>query len=304
VSMCEKILVALDGSQLSERVLPYARAFAQALKIPVELLHVIDPEDFRLLSEPSGGRYYESEDERRKSSSAYLKAVTETFSNAARANFSVDVGNPAEVIVNRAAADSGALIAMATHGRSGLKRWLLGSVAAKVLEAAVNPVFLARSIETAESREVAALKTILVPLDGSPLAERIIPYVVETAKKANLEVILMRVYLVPGIAYPTGDYQPNWERLHEETRKAADDYLDEKMRQLLKQGLARVSSVSLEGSAAEKIIRLAQGKPECFITMCTHGKTGVGRWVLGSVTDRVSRHGDAPVLVIPASIAP
>lgn len=300
----KRILVALDGSRFSECVLPFVHVFAKALEIPVELLQVIDPEDFRLLREPSHGQYYETEAERRSSSFAYLNKVATAFSNVAKVSSSVQIGKPAAVIIDRATAGSGSLIAMTTHGRSGVQRWLLGSVADKVLHEAASPLLLVRSVETEDFSEARPMKTIWVPLDGSPLAEKVIPHVVEMADKTGLEVVLLRVYLMPGVAYLTGDSQPDWERVQEETRSAADDYLNQKLRELQKQGLKKVSAIVLEGSAAEKIIQTAKEKPDSLIAICTHGRTGIKRAMLGSVADRVVRHGEVPVLLVPSSVAP
>ncbi len=126
------------------------------------------------------------------------------------------------------------------------------------------------------------------------------PHVEVLAKRMGLEIVLLRVYLMPEIAYPTGRYVPDWKRLNEEMREETSRYLQEKIKQLQKHGLERVSSLVLEGDAAGHIMYLARHTPEGLVLMCTHGRTGVGRWVLGSVTERVVRHSGGPVLVIPA----
>jgi nucleotide-binding universal stress UspA family protein len=301
--MYKRILVALDGSQLSESILPYARFFAKTLEIPVELLHVVDPNHFLHSVFAHHGRYYDIMTAEKKRSIDYLRKIATSFSDSASVDCSVETGNPAEVIVDRAASDAGILIAMTTHGRSGTKRWLLGSIADKVLHAAANPLLFARSTEEIKIRDSVALKTLLVPLDGSGRAEIVLPHVAELATKMNLEVVLVRVYLMPGVAYPTGYYAPDWERLNEEMRKEANGYLQEKTQQLQREGLETVSSVLLEGNAAEKIIDLARERAPSLIAMCSHGRTGVGRGVLGSVTDRVVRHSGDLVLVIRATNA-
>ena len=300
--MYNRLLVALDGSQLSEGILPYARAFAKALQIPVELLHVVDPDHFMYSVFAHHGRYYDIMTAEKKRSIDYLSKIATSFSDSVSVDCSVKTGNPAEVIVDRAASHAGILIAMTTHGRSGTKRWLLGGIAEKVLRAATNPLLLARSTEETEIRDRVVLKTLLVPLDGSGLAETtVLPHVAELAKKMNLEVVLVRVYRMPGVVYPTGEYAPDWEQLNEEIRKEANGYLHQKTQQLQRGGLERVSSVLLEGTAAEKIIDLAREKAPSLIAMCSHGRTGGGQGVLGIVTDRVVRHSGDPVLIIRAS---
>ena len=86
---------------------------------------------------------------------------------------------------------------MATHGRSGLNRFLLGSVAEKVLRGTVNPLLLVRATGEAKSDGEATLKSIIVPLDGSELAESVLPMVAGVAKKLDLEVVLFRAYHIP-----------------------------------------------------------------------------------------------------------
>jgi nucleotide-binding universal stress UspA family protein len=116
----------------------------------------------------------------------------------------------------------------------------------------------------------------------------------------TLELILLRVYLMPGVAYPTGNYAPDWKLLDQEMRQRASEYLEGESKQLRNQGLEQVSCRVLEGSAAEKIIEVARESPETLIAMSTHGASGVGRWVLGSVTERVVRHSDTAVVVVRA----
>lgn len=299
--MYSKLLVALDGSELSEGILPYARSVAKTLDIPVELLHVVDPDHFLYSVFAYHGRYYDIMTAEKKRSIDYLRKIAISFSDSASVDCSVQTGNPAEVIVDRAASDAGILIAMTTRGRSGTKRWLLGGTADKVLRAAANPLLLARSTEETKIPERVVLKTLLVPLDGSGRAEIVLPHVTELAKKMNLGVVLVRVYLMPRVVYPTEYYAPDWERLNEEIRKEANGYLQEKTRQLQGEGLESVSSLLFQGDAAEKIIDVARERAPSLIAMCSHGRNGVGGVVLGSVTDRVVRHAGDPVLIIRAT---
>lgn len=297
--MYEKILVALDGSPLSEGVLPYARLIAAKLKVPVELLHVIDAD---MLSASQGGaadRYHEIINAEQAKSNDYLNRVAQSFDDPAKVVCSVTNGRPAEIIVNKAEKNSGELIAMTTHGRSGINRWLLGSVADKVLHAAANPLLLVRAKEKAEKVDVAPLKRVLVPLDGSALAETVIPYAAELVRQIGLEIVLVRIFGVPTpvFAEDSGPYvEELWTALEEEAGK----YLNDKAAQLRAQGLTNVTIIATAGFAAEKIIDLARERADSLVAMCTHGRSGVNRWVMGSVTDRVVRHSGDPVLVLRA----
>ena len=129
--MYSKIFVPLDGSPLAEQILPYARLIAAGCEIPVALLWVNDSEVARW---PAGsGKEY-----LRQAGAKYLSAFKQFESIEAD-------GKPAEVIVRRAAAEPSCLIAISTHGRSSISRWLLGSVAEKVLQHSHVPVLLIRA---------------------------------------------------------------------------------------------------------------------------------------------------------------
>jgi nucleotide-binding universal stress UspA family protein len=212
-------------------------------------------------------------------------------------------GHAADIIVDTAAGDRDTLIAIATHGRSGVNRFMLGSVAEKVLRGAANPLLLVRAHEAARIEGEAVLKSVIVPLDGSGLAETILQVVEESAKKLQLEVILIRVYAVPYGAYTAGEgfYDPvNLDAFLARLRQETIDYLENKTAELKRRGIEKVSYVAKEGLCADEIIKFARATPNNLVAMCSHGYSGVKRWVLGSVTETVVRHSGDPVLVLRA----
>ena len=298
--MYTKMLIPLDGSKTSEKVLPYARYLAGKLKIPVELLAVIDMADRATHIPAEKARFFDSMiEEGVKSSANYLRGVAGTFGDA-DVKCTVEKGEADAVIIEKGEADKGMLICMATHGRSGLDRFLLGSVAEDVLRAAANPLLLVRATEEASSEGVAALKSIILPLDGSELAESIIP--MDMAKNLRLEVVLFRAYHIPTYAY-AGDETSSvvdYDELMVGVRDEATEYLEKKVAEVKHLGVDKVSFVTKEGFAADEIIALGRKTPDSLIAMCSHGRTGVKRWVLGSVTEAVVRHSGDPVLVLRA----
>lgn len=299
--MYTKMVVPVDGSRMSEAILPYARSFVDALNIPVELVQVMDPDLIRVLSDPAQGRFVDIvEGDMIRNSMAYLEGLARSFPNGSIVRCSALIGKPAEVIVEKGGADRGTLIAMATRGHSGVRRWVLGSVADKVLHATTNPLLLVSATDEGKSAGEASLKTVLVPLDGSLLAELVLSHATALAKKMDLGVVLVRVFSALGAAYIGEGYTPNLDRLTDYLRQEARDYLKGVVERLRAEGLERVSQVLLEGDAAEEIIDFARKTPVNFVAMCTHGRSGIGRWMLGSVTDRVVRHSGDPVLVIRA----
>jgi nucleotide-binding universal stress UspA family protein len=295
--MYTRMLIPLDGSETAEKVLPYARALAGSCKIPVELLGVIEISRY---ASGERARYLDTLiDAAIRRNQEYLKRVAKTFSGDS-VESTVEGGAPAETIITKAAENKGTLITMATHGRSGLKRWLLGSVAEKVLRGASNPTLLVRANDEAKTAGEVTPNRIIVPLDGSALAEAVLPTVVELAKALKLHVVLFRAYSVKVIMEGFEDYLRDLNEIEAELKKEAMSYLDSRVEHLKSEGLADVIPILSEGEAAETIIELAKGAPNSLIAMSTHGRSGVKRWVLGSVTEKVVRHAGDPVLVIRA----
>ena len=300
--MYTKIVIPLDGSKTAEKVLPYARFVAGALKLPIELLAVVDIAEMATHISAERARFLNTmvEDSVR-SSEKYLRGIAGTFPSGTKCM--VEKGKAEQVIIETAAADKGTLVTMATHGRSGINRWLLGSVTEKVLRGGTNPMLLVRATEDGKTEGAATLKSVVVPLDGSELAEGVLPMVAELAKTLKLAVVLFRAYNIPYNAYAGGEgyYAVNYEELMTAMKDEAVDYLEKKTEEVKKLGIAEVSCVAKEGFAADEIISLAHKSPDNLIAMCTHGRSGVKRWMLGSVTETVVRHAADPVLVLRAS---
>ena len=288
--MYTQILVPLDGSSLAEQILPYVRVFAETYGIPVELLRVHDPDIRPPFWPPLPAR-------------EYLKQVaTRYLPVSMRIDHVEESGKPADVIVDRAKGDPTCLIAMATHGLSGARRWLLGSVSSKVAHTTINPLLFIRPGDGQDPATPIELKTVFVPLDGSGLAEKVLPHVIALAKKMKLEVHLLRVYMLPTDAYMFGDgvYMQALGQQKEAIKKAAETYLEGKVEELRAEGLDRVVSTAIEGDAAGEIIDLAGRTPNNLVAMSSHGGSGIAQWVFGSVTEKVIHHSSDPVLVIRA----
>jgi nucleotide-binding universal stress UspA family protein len=235
----------------------------------------------------------------------YLAKVAASFSGITNVKCTIELGNPAEVIINMASAEPGILVAMATHGYSGAMRWLLGSVAEKVLHALSSDLLLVRT-GGANASGAVELRTVLVPLDCSQPAEKVLPTVSELANFLDLEVVLVHVtkhvYTGPPDAFlPVFGAIPNLKELWEQDKAVGNKYLSEKVDQLRAQGLAHLSSRLIEGGvdgAAAEIVELAQKIPGSLIAMTSHGQSGLGRWLIGSVTKRVVQHSKSPVLIV------
>lgn len=282
--MYARIVVPLDGSELSERVLPYVRHLAETFESTIELVHAVQTEDIpkNLVAEI------------KQQSISHLERIAGTFPPQLKPGCIVDSGHAAEAIINAADTQEGSLIVMATHGYSGLQRWFLGSTAHKVVQAATSPVLLVPAgIEEGPDGNLAEFDKVIVPLDGSPLAERILPYAIDLCKALNMELIVVRAYnpQFPGTSI----------RMHEVegiVHDSAENYVAEKVQELKNEGVKKVSYKVLRGIPARQITDFALATPRSLTAMCTHGRHGVGRWVLGSVTDAVIHSLEEPLLVI------
>ena len=299
--MYSKILVPLDGSKTAEKVLPYTRYLAGTFKVPVELLAVVDIAEVAAHMGSEKARFLDALiDDAVRRLTSYLRVVATTFDATGVVTCSVEKGKAEDTIIEKAATDKARLITMATHGRSGLNRFLLGSVAEKVLRGSVNPLLLIRAAEEAKSEGEAMLKSVIVPLDGSELAEGVLSLVADMAKKLDLEVELFRAYHIPYQVYSgeEGFDAGNYDELLASVRDEAKTYLEKKAGDLERLGLAKVTCVTKEGFAGDEIIALGRTTTDKLVAMSSHGRSGVKRWVLGSVAETVVRHAGGPVLVV------
>lgn len=308
--MYSRIIVPLDGSPAAEQVLPYVRWFAQRLTVPVQLLQAYSPYPAEL-SDPEHGRYLDQMDAGlQERAYDYLERTRGSIPDA-RAEISclVKAGDPASCIVDQAEADPDALVAMSTHGRTGMGRWVLGSVTDKVLHAIRNPLWIIRSQPDLPPR-AEDLKTIVVPLDGSTIAEQILPHAVFLARSLGVGLKLVRArpalheyqhyleshVMAGGATVYTGPY----EVFSDEADARAMNYLHDVRMKLQSQGVRSVEEDLIREHAPEAIIESLGSGSDKMVAMTTHGRSGVARWILGSVADRVVHHAGVPVLVVRA----
>ena len=306
--MLEHILVPLDSSKLSEQILPFIGHIVKSVHSRITLLHVVDTEAMPRIPENThqelAEKLLKSE---RDLAHRYLRTILDRIGGDAEAvSCEVIPGSPAEAIVSYAHSQGIGLIAMTTHGRSGLNRWFMGSVADKVLHAATVPLLLFRP-QNVTAPPAPQIQTVLLPLDGSPLAESAMPMAEFLARALALKVLVARA--VPTYAFPFSDPytfgDPVYSaELMEFATKDAADYLDKTVNCLRLKGLKAERCLLLQGDTAGQIIDLAGRTTNVLVVMTTHGRSGLGRWVLGSVADRVVRGSGCPVLLVRSWAAP
>lgn len=290
-----KLLVPLDGSELSEQVLPYARWLARSLACNVDLLRVIQPvlvdTDPKLHTDRSADAMNA---ELTSMALARLESNAQSFDPDTTVQRLTEIGEPAGVILRTAEAAPGTLITMATHGYSGIGRWLMGSVTYQAIHRSTNPLFVVRPGQEREVGRNVELKTLLVPLDRSDVAMRVLPHVRELARTLQLAVVLVGVY-DPRLHGQV----PYMQELEARMRDTVATFLEETAQQLESAGVGNVSWRTFRGNPAEEILRFAEATPDNLIVMSTRPRSDSSRQMLGSVTNRVVCHSQDPVLIIP-----
>lgn len=210
-------------------------------------------------------------------------------------------GDAAQTIVKVAAEVDAQLLAMTTHGRSGVRRWTLGSVAERVLHATDLPVLLVRG-ETIASH---ALKRVLIPLDGSALAEEALESAAAVAKSSGASILLLQVIQTLDPTNQRMLFQTKAEAesaLHQWLTES-ENYLETVGQRLHQQGIAY--EVRVRTGDPDRIIAATTVDAGIdLVIMATHGRTGVSRWVYGSVANKVLRGITCPLLLVRMETVP
>ncbi len=284
-----RILVPLDGSRLAEAILPMARALARDYKADLLLVRVL---------RPLGSA--EAEVEAQEDAEAYLRAVAgRLHARGLPVTWKVWYDEPARAIADAARYNDVGLIVMSTHGRGGVNRLLFGSVAETLVRQAPVPVLLVRG---ELSWQPGDLGKILVPLDGSELSEAVLPIVERLAGPFDFAVELLRA-IEPIPPYAAAELTSSiTEDIGRVEREDAETYLAKVAAPLEAKG-CRVKSMVALAPAVDAILRAAQEGRVGLIAMTTHGRSGIGRLLLGSVAERVLRTAPAPVLLWKAPAA-
>ena len=270
------VLVPLDGSRLSEAALEYLSALRGMGDFRVTLISVSSSEEVNPME-------------------SYLAGVAEVTQK--KSGVHVDCvgrrGTPHAQILAEAANPWVVMLLMSSHGESGVEPWRLGSVADKVIRGASCPTFVV-SPAAASRKAPEAFQRILVPLDGSALAEEALPVAMGFVRKLHSKLCLVAAYVpqaVPPVPWPGSTYAD----FLESSALAAEEYLASLE---LEPDLAKEAErIAIHGHPAEALLNQIAERSIDLVIMTSHGRHGFVRWALGSVTDRLIR-GPVPVLVI------
>jgi nucleotide-binding universal stress UspA family protein len=318
-SVYRRMLVPLDGSKLAEETIPYARELAVRLDLDLDFLHVSDPVESQLQSLSSMSEFYVNkiaESVREQIQRGGKAAAGKEATRLIEVKGNVVAGYPADEILRYAEKNKIDIILMATHGASGVRRWALGSVAYQVLHASKIPVWLVRSgIPEEIVYDKWPQRTILVPLDGSKLAESALLHAEALAKQRgtpNIDIVLLSVY-APSIIftdyYFQTDYPPvvplNYPDFVKQQIKIARERCELYLKNIADQFKSKGFKISTEcvmGEAAEELIKYANKNPFQLIVMASHGRSGLRHLTFGSVAEKILLESKIPIFMVTPSI--
>lgn len=268
--MMRKVLVPLDGSRTSEEALgPVLELLKQAEHGNIVLLHAVTPAEY--FSMPAS----QVVQRERRRSAAYLQALAERIANGTGVQERVVTGEASREIVAEARRCHADLIAMSSHGRSGIREWAFGSVAERVLRTTHVPVLVIRG----NGSKPSAIRKILIALDGSEEALEVVRPAAELAAALGAEVLLVHA----GKSFPAAFT---------------------KARTILEELKVPFASKLVGGDAAAAILRTLQEEQADVLALTTAGRSKRDHLFFGSVAEEILRKCTRPLLVVhPGNVA-
>jgi nucleotide-binding universal stress UspA family protein len=297
--MYRKIVIPLDGSLHAEQIFPHMQRLDFAPGTEIILVSNVDTNAFAWTGAEEGVAdmflnmaYGQVQ--------AYLLRQQRMLSKYGyQVHIQIVKGDTASSIVDVASEADADLIAMTTHGRSGIARWVLGSVAERVVHLAYQPVLLVRSTaNTVEPLSGEPIKRILLPLDGSALAEQALPYTQALVEQTGATVLLLRAILpFSGSEMESMIAEADWPATELERLMDAEQYLARIQKRLMLNQIVSDMQIVV-GQPAPAILDIATVADIDLIIMGTHGRSGYKRWRYGSVASQVLYGATTPLLLV------
>jgi nucleotide-binding universal stress UspA family protein len=289
--MFSKILVPLDGSAMAERALSLAERFVAEGEGRLILLRVV-PYFTVLAADPL--LYEEMNRMGEDEALAYLRVIRNDLPDPGLADIVCQVGSAADSILQYSKENDVDLIVMSSHGRSGLNRWVYGSVAERIMSQAPCPTLI---INSRLASQEPAPKRILVPLDGSELAEKAIQPALNLAQTLDAQLYLLSVTTSGEVRIETAARAEAFADIESGEAMKGQDYLQALSENLDYEGVQYDVKIA-SGTVAEAIIEYAAEHGMELIVMSSHGRTGLKRWVYGSVAEKVLRSACCATMIV------
>ena len=301
----ELIVVPLDGSEQAEQVIPYAEAL-RGRGGTLLFFQVINP------SGPARGIFGDIElavedviEQERNAAKARLTEIGERWNDILKKKPEVEAyaGDAAEAIKAIVVDREATMLAIASSGRGALSRWAFGSVADNLMRDAPVPTLIIHPDGDSSDDTAVTFTRIVVPLDGSDIAEQALPEAARLARETKLPVTLLQV-INPSLEFSMvgQGMAPITADLYNEVEADFTDQANETLdRGATKLGElpAGVTNTVLQGGTTEAIKQYTE--PGDLIVMTSHGRTGVRRFLLGSVAQSIINERVAPVVLVPAT---
>lgn len=302
------ILVPLDGSSLAEQAIPYALTLLPAGG-NVTLLRVIPRPE--AIHDPLGGVLMSEQEVLTRFRVMAGQEAVDAIGRWSGANpgikmeIVIQVGDPAEQILETGRERRVDMIVMASKGRGAFGRLALGSVADRIARSSDVPVVVVRPDDALADLSRPLIRRLLVPLDGSERSRAALPVASALARQLHASVLLVNVIdftraASPALAYGAAFSQDLYDEVMAGVLVDARRVLDSAGAKLMNDGIPAHWEV-LEGSPAEAIIEVAA--PGDLIVMTSHGDGGFKRWLLGSVAEKLVRHSPVPIVIVPARVS-
>ena len=286
--MYETILLATDGSDHTRRAAEYVRTLADRFDAEVHVLAVADIGSVSVAFDTGGVE--QEVIERLQRQCEEWAAETGAFVDAAET--AVRSGKPRKEILDYAADHGADLLAMGTHGRTGIRRYVIGSVTEHVLRRAPAPVLTARADEKTNDGEVTR---VLVPTDGSDAASTAVDHAVAVAEACGAALRVLSVVDTRALAAQS-ELAPS-ETVLESLEERSEHAVNEVAERCEEAG-ASVETAIARGPPSQAICEDAAESNADLVVMGTRGRSGLDRVLLGSVTERTIRHAPVPVMAV------
>jgi nucleotide-binding universal stress UspA family protein len=299
--MIRTILLPVDGSTFSEHALPVALDAARRSGARLHIVHVHEPVSARVSPEGLGFFDARLDATLRDQEQEYLTSLRHRCMEKAGVSPCIDLlDGPVSAAVSAYAAEVEAdLVVMTTHGRGGISRAWVGSVADALMRRAAVPILLVRPRDEAvDWSRTAAPRHMLIPLDGSELSAAVMPPALDLAALGDARITLLRVVLpVPFVVGPNAAVPTFLATGGTDALEDARAYVERVATPLRERGLEVAAEALYHSTPATAILDYAAGAGIDAIAMATHGRGGWSRIALGSVADKVMRGTMMPVLV-------
>jgi len=306
-TLINHILIPLDGSTLAECVLPHIIAIAPVTNARVTLLHV--------LQQPQNGRGNPAVDPvewhlQKQNSEKYLERIVNQLNDSGILGVESIIleGNPANSVIDFAHNNNVDLIALSTHGNSGLSGWNVSSVVQKILLRSYKSILLVRAyLPSSTGKTKIRYKRLFVGMDCSPRSEFVLPFAISLAQFHKSQIILECVVEKPQAInrFPLSDEDTELiNKFVERNYQAASHYFKQLATQFSMKDLKLKTHVSIGDNAVAVLHDITEEASVDLMMLAAHGYSGERRWPYGSVTTSFIAYGNTSLIImqdLPAS---